>query len=97
MNIEKIVNGVFYSTNTATLIAEKEGKGFVEYASYVYKTQKSNYFKVTIITFLNLEECISEDRRVLEPISKEEAMRFYENNIPRTTYLQAFDVEVEIG
>jgi hypothetical protein len=94
-NFSRIVNRQRYSVETATLIASDEywdGHNFERNGrnTFLYRTPNGSYFTVTLSQWQG-------EKDTLTPISKEEAIALYENELPEhaAEYADAFpDVDV---
>lgn len=92
--MKKVINGKAYNTETAILIATDEYKYGTNRANagrntYLYKTQKGNYFVHTTTQWQGEIDTI-------EPVSKEEAMYIYEDlYVNVVEYEEAFGVTPE--
>ena len=95
-NLERIVNGLRYSVETATLIAsdaywdgnnwERKGRN-----QFLYKTPNGRFFTVNLTQWQG-------ERETLLPIDVEMAVMLYENDLPEheVKYEEAFpDMKVE--
>lgn len=91
----RIVNRKKYSTETATLIASDEywdGSNWERHGrnTFLYRTPGGEYFTVNLTQWQG-------ERDTLEPITQEEAIRLYENELSEheVKYSEAFpDVTV---
>lgn len=92
----RIVNRKRYSTETATLIASDEywdGSNWERHGRncFLYRTPGGEYFTVRLTQWQG-------ERDTLEPITQEEAIRLFENELSehQVNYSEAFpDVEVK--
>lgn len=88
--MSRIIDRKKYDTETATLIASDEywdGSNFERSGRncFLYRTPKGNYFTVNLTQWQG-------ERATLEPITQEEAIRLYENELTdyEVTYSEAF-------
>lgn len=89
-DMHRIVNGKRYSTKTATLIADDEywdGHNFERHGrnTFLYRTPKGEYFTVSLSQWQG-------ERDTLEPVSQQEAIRLYEEDLSEheVEYEEAF-------
>lgn len=95
-SMARIINRKHYSVKNSTLIASDEfwdGSNFEHSGrnTFLYRTLKGYYFTVTLTMWQG-------ERDVLEPVSQEEALSLYENDLSEhlVNYKDAFpDVQVE--
>ncbi len=93
--MSRVVGGKRYTVKTATLIADNEywdGHNFERGGTntFLYKTRGGAFFTVFLTQWQG-------QRDRLEPVSREEAIRLYEEDLPEhpVEYEQAFDAVVE--